>query len=1061
MKKYSPIKAIALSLSCLLASGGAYALGIGLHADKKAVAVSAEVDSTIEKVYTGGLGSFSSKTSYGKWSWSKAANKSDTRWDLTAGEEITFTYSHTDYIFHIATGIKDLYDNTDFGFWMTVGSDTTQYEDQGLYDQIAFSDLSRRVGRTDDVIIHVKNNATSTKTFTFNSRWDEDSKAYDLLFAVTKGHANFSLDNQGGTGITSVPLRRHSACPTPIPTPTRKGYVFKGYFTQTGGKGTKYYDADGKIIQSVYNFTGDAGTVINLYAYWEGASTTVTLNKNGGTGGINSVTAKYGQAMPSLSSVPTRTGYNFDGYYDAAEGGTKYYNADKSSAKNWDKENTTATLYAHWTLKQTTINFNANGGSGAPSSVTATYGQPMPAISVTPTKANCEFDGFWDSTSGGTKYYNADLSSAKNWDKEYSSVYLHAHWIQLGTSITLDKQGGVNGTNEVLGVIGETLPNITLPARSGYIFNGYYSGQNGQGTQYYNSNGISSFVWTSSATSATFYASWTIKAAVQEVIDKIDDIGTVSYPGSGDVIAAARTAYNDLDNVDKGGVSNYSTLTTAESTYASLRQQGIDDAEDLVTALGTITLEKENDIVAARAAYEALTEEQKESFNDDIYDDLVEAELRLAELKEEKAKADIVVGKIEAIGEVSYPTSGEAITAARDAYDALTNAEERGFVSNLDTLTAAENEYNKQKEDGAFAVKDLIKALGEVEYTEEYRTQISGAKEAYDALTEEQKDLIKDEKVILDEKLSLYNALHNKNMADAVIALIDAIGEVSFTEECKAKIDAASNAFNALTEEQKALVSNKEVLDVAIDVYSHQLEVKENGVEVVGKDGDLIPVNVTIKVELNTSVKAEEGSKQHENISAKLLDNEMIAAVYDVKLIKTEGGVQSVIQPSDIKEGMVIVVEIELPEGISTEGLKVLHIHSEEDIEFVENFVVENGKVRFETDKLSEFAFVVPVKVVSLPGWVVALIIIASLLVVICGAYFAILLKFHKWIKEDGEAVRVLPFSLGKKDGKLRLFRIPFYFEKKDGKLKFVFKGFRFVYRDEKEVYKLKEDALK
>lgn len=150
-------------------------------------------------------------------------------------------------------------------------------------------------------------------------------------------------------------------------------------------------------------------------------------------------------------------------------------------------------------------------------------------------------------------------------------------------------------------------------------------------------------------------------------------------------------------------------------------------------------------------------------------------------------------------------------------------------------------------------------------------------------------------------------------MADAVIALIDAIGEVSFTEECKAKIDAASNAFNALTEEQKALVSNKDVLDVAIDVYSHQLEVKENGVEVVGKDGDLIPVNVTIKVELNTSVKAEEGSKQHENISAKLLSNEMIAAVYDVKLIKTEGGVQSVIQPSDIKEGMIIVVEIELP----------------------------------------------------------------------------------------------------------------------------------------------------
>ena len=740
MKKYSPIKAIALSLSCLLASGGAYALGSGLLADKKAVAVSA-ADSTIEKVYTGGLGSFKNKTSYGNWSWSKAANKSDTTWDLTAGEEITFTYSHDDFIFHIATGIRNLYDNKDFIFWMTVGSGTTQYEDQGLYDQIAFGDLSRRVGRTDNVIIHVKNNATSTKTFTFNSRWDDDSQAYDLLFAVTKGHSSFSLDNQGGTGITSVPLRRHSPCPTPIPTPTRTGYVFKGYFTNTGGKGTKYYDADGKIIQSVYNFTGDVGTVINLYAYWEGASTTVTLNKNGGTGGTNNVTAKYGQPMPSLSSVPSRTGYNFDGYYDAAEGGTKYYNADKSSAKNWDKENSTATLYAHWTLKQTTITFSANGGSGVPNNVTATYGQPMPAISVTPTKANCEFDGFWDSTSGGTKYYNADLSSAKNWDKEYSSVFLHAHWIQLGTTITLDKQGGVNGTNEVLGVIGETLPNITLPARSGYIFNGYYSGQNGQGTQYYNSNGISSYVWTSSATSATFYASWTIKAAVQEVIDKIDDIGTVSYPGSGDKIDAARSAYNALDNADKGGVSNYSTLTLAESTYASLRQQGIADAEDLVLAIGEVTLEKGEQIKAARAAYEALTEEQKDSYKESILADLVAAEAAYKVL-DDQDKANATKALIEAIGAVEYSeTCKGKIDAARAAYDALSE-EAKALVDNYQKLVDAENLYGKIQN-----VVSKIDEIGEVNKKQECKDKIDGARAAYESLSEEEKSLLPEHKL--------------------------------------------------------------------------------------------------------------------------------------------------------------------------------------------------------------------------------------------------------------------------------------------------------------------------
>ena len=37
--------------------------------------------------------------------------------------------------------------------------------------------------------------------------------------------------------------------------------------------------------------------------------------------------------------------HTFLGYYDSS--GTKYYNSDGSSAKNWDKESD-ATLYAHW-----------------------------------------------------------------------------------------------------------------------------------------------------------------------------------------------------------------------------------------------------------------------------------------------------------------------------------------------------------------------------------------------------------------------------------------------------------------------------------------------------------------------------------------------------------------------------------------------------------------------------------------------------------------------------------------------------------------------------------------
>ena len=51
-------------------------------------------------------------------------------------------------------------------------------------------------------------------------------------------------------------------------------------------------------------------------------------------------------------------------------------------------------------------------------------------------------------------------------------------------------------------------------------------------------------------------------------------------------------------------------------------------------------------------------------------------------------------------------------------------------------------------------------------------------------------------------------------------SLIDAIGEVAYTDECKAKIDAARAAYNALTGAQKALVGNYPTLTAAEARYA-------------------------------------------------------------------------------------------------------------------------------------------------------------------------------------------------------------------------------------------------
>ena len=86
----------------------------------------------------------------------------------------------------------------------------------------------------------------------------------------------------------------------------------------------------------------------------------MTFDKEDGTGGSNSVSATYTEDMPS-AVMPTRAGYSFAGYWDGDNGtGTKYYNADGSSAKAWDKT-AAATLYAKW--NPVTLTFNGSGTS--------------------------------------------------------------------------------------------------------------------------------------------------------------------------------------------------------------------------------------------------------------------------------------------------------------------------------------------------------------------------------------------------------------------------------------------------------------------------------------------------------------------------------------------------------------------------------------------------------------------------------------------------------------------------------------------------------------------------
>ena len=208
--------------------------------------------------------------------------------------------------------------------------------------------------------------------------------------------------------------------------------------------------------------------------------------------------------------------------------------------------------------------------------------------------------------------------------------------------------------------------------------------------------------------------------------------------------------------------------------------------------------------------------------------------------------AGTVVALIDAIGTVEYNDDCKAkIDAARKAYEELTDAE-KALVVNYGTLTTAETTYATLKYAAEQAAADLaaanaviakIDAIGTVEYNDDCKAKIDAAREAYEELTDAQKALVTNYDVLTTAettyavlKDAAEQATADLAAANAVIAKIDAIGTVEYNDDCKAKMDAAREAYEELTDAQKALVTNYDVLTTAEANYE---KLNKNATEIV------------------------------------------------------------------------------------------------------------------------------------------------------------------------------------------------------------------------------------
>ena len=219
-------------------------------------------------------------------------------------------------------------------------------------------------------------------------------------------------------------------------------------------------------------------------------------------------------------------------------------------------------------------------------------------------------------------------------------------------------------------------------------------------------------------------------------------------------------------------------------------------------------------IQIARNAYDSLTDEQKALVS--TYQILLDAEAAWARLEEENnfteddmelaAKVDELIAAIGTVTEESQ----EAIAAARNAYDSLTD-KQKTLVAHPEILQQAEATYNQLK---ASVVASAIAGIGEV--TLDKKELIFGIQDQYDALTDQQKALVKDYD-ILKQAVTKYK---NLVVVQPVIEQISELGGVeNVTLDSKAAIQAAIQAYNSLTGEQQELVTNYDVLEALASAY--------------------------------------------------------------------------------------------------------------------------------------------------------------------------------------------------------------------------------------------------
>ncbi len=332
-----------------------------------------------------------------------------------------------------------------------------------------------------------------------------------------------------------------------LPRAFKIGYQLDGWYTEITG-GTKITSEE--IVKEPP--AGENATT--YYAHWIPNNYTIVFEGNDETGGnTESVTCTYDQNCVFPANGYTKTGHSFAGWA-TSKTGAKVYN-NKDTVKNLATKGT-ITLYAKWTPNKINIKFDVNGGvlaqehgstyninnslvtkNGNTIIHTMNYGESIgtsgllnwnnaSAFNMTKEGYTINSSSVWclNSTTcfdQTTNYNSSDFCNANSSD---CTAVLTANWYPSLYTISLNNESATTaGTTKIYELyntkwfLDSAKTNwmkadqnpITIPSKNGYDFKGYYTEEEGKGTQVIKNTGYIVTGNTSVFTSnGTLYAYW-------------------------------------------------------------------------------------------------------------------------------------------------------------------------------------------------------------------------------------------------------------------------------------------------------------------------------------------------------------------------------------------------------------------------------------------------------------------------------------------------------------------------------------------------------------------------